>query len=620
MNNMASGELSAVEVTVVSNLAQRAHQGEVKVVADPTQPVDTLISAFCTEKNIRQKYKYVIRTSRGEVLSNTMTIAGAYIQDQDVVTLGTKDQFNEKTYGCSNWHILAALCIFIGVVGLAAIIVIRQLEVQKPFDYGIVLDAGSSHTNLFIYKWEGSQNNGTAVVNQIYKCNIQKAISSFTTNITQAGDSLRPCLEKATRQIPTSKHSSTPIYLGATAGMRLLKESNSTISDGILSSVRQTIQSYPFKVSNSLSQVRIITGAEEGVFGWITVNFLFGSFGNFKPSVWLDLQPSQNAEETLGALDMGGASTQITFLHNHDASIPVEYAKKVRLYGHDYNLYSYSFLCYGIKEAVRRYRVNLLKAANFTDVIPDPCSHSGYKINISQSELFNSPCASNAIGGLIPVESRDKMFEFQGTGDSDQCAYLVNELINTTSCTFNHCSFNGKYLSPLFGNYKAFSGFYFSTFDLNLTYPFSLAKFRNVTTTFCKKSWPEVQKIPTPASFDLPVFCFNAHYVDTILTDGYNFTGSDWDRLVFANQVRGSDLGWSLGFMINATNAIPVDAPVERISLVVFILLTVLFALFLLCAVGFCCYAHSERKAMTKSKYRRIPNETSSPSHYGSLD
>lgn len=55
---------------------------------------------------------------------------------------------------------------------------------------------------------------------------------------------------------------------------------------------------------------------------------------------------------TLGALDLGGASTQITFIpqqkiESGDNSIDF------RLYGNDYHLYTHSFLCYGKDQALK---------------------------------------------------------------------------------------------------------------------------------------------------------------------------------------------------------------------------------------------------------------------------
>lgn len=36
-----------------------------------------------------------------------------------------------------------------------------------------MLDAGSSHTTLYIYKWPAEKENDTGVVNQIYECKVK---------------------------------------------------------------------------------------------------------------------------------------------------------------------------------------------------------------------------------------------------------------------------------------------------------------------------------------------------------------------------------------------------------------------------------------------------------------
>jgi hypothetical protein len=58
----------------------------------------------------------------------------------------------------------------------------------------------------------------------IFCCLFSVPISSFAASPVGAGESLRPCLDKAvTESLPNSARALTPIYLGATAGMRLLK-------------------------------------------------------------------------------------------------------------------------------------------------------------------------------------------------------------------------------------------------------------------------------------------------------------------------------------------------------------------------------------------------------------
>lgn len=59
--------------------------------------------------------------------------------------------------------------------------------------------------------------------------------------------------------------------------------------------------------------------------------------------------------ETYGALDMGGASTQISFSPISTVTLPSAYESKFILFGRKYRVYSHSFLCYGINEITRRY-------------------------------------------------------------------------------------------------------------------------------------------------------------------------------------------------------------------------------------------------------------------------
>lgn len=48
-------------------------------------------------------------------------------------------------------------------------------------------------------------------------------ISSYASTPWKAGESLTVCMQEAMQKVPRSRHQDTPLYLGATAGMRLLK-------------------------------------------------------------------------------------------------------------------------------------------------------------------------------------------------------------------------------------------------------------------------------------------------------------------------------------------------------------------------------------------------------------
>ena len=58
---------------------------------------------------------------------------------------------------------------------------------------------------------------------------------------------------------------------------------------------------------------------------------------------------------------MGGASTQITFV----PSKPAWHSNKLKLYGKEYQVYTHSYLCYGKKEAERRFLAQLVQVNRF---------------------------------------------------------------------------------------------------------------------------------------------------------------------------------------------------------------------------------------------------------------
>lgn len=64
---------------------------------------------------------------------------------------------------------------------------------------------------------------------------------------------------------------------------------------------------------------------------------------------------------TIGALDLGGASTQITFIPQDPSEVPPDYSQVTRLFGSNYSVYTHSYLCYGIMEVTGRAFAALVK-------------------------------------------------------------------------------------------------------------------------------------------------------------------------------------------------------------------------------------------------------------------
>ncbi|XP_047556583.1 ectonucleoside triphosphate diphosphohydrolase 2 isoform X4 [Lutra lutra] len=169
--------------------------------------------------------------------------------------------------------------LLLAAAGLAGLLLLcvptRDVREPPALKYGIVLDAGSSHTSMFIYKWPADKENDTGIVGQHSSCDVHGGgISSYADNPSRAGRSLVECLDQALQQVPKERHRDTPLYLGATAGMRLLNMTSPEASANVLAAVTQTLTQYPFDFRGA----HILSGQEEGVFGWVTANYLLENF------------------------------------------------------------------------------------------------------------------------------------------------------------------------------------------------------------------------------------------------------------------------------------------------------------------------------------------------------
>ncbi len=65
-----------------------------------------------------------------------------------------------------------------------------------------------------------------------------------------------------------------------------------------------------------------------------------------------------------GASDWGGASTQIAFVPTEGTT--GQHIVKQSVFGVDYNVYSYSFLCYGKEASMARYLAQIISEGTGT--------------------------------------------------------------------------------------------------------------------------------------------------------------------------------------------------------------------------------------------------------------
>uniref|UniRef100_A0A8C5QE11 Ectonucleoside triphosphate diphosphohydrolase 2 n=1 Tax=Leptobrachium leishanense TaxID=445787 RepID=A0A8C5QE11_9ANUR len=450
--------------------------------------------------------------------------------------------------------LLPALLCLLGVIGILILALpSKDIGDSPKFKYGIVLDAGSSHTALFIYKWPADKENETGIVSQHSMCDVDgPGISSYYQEPPKAGKSLQTCLDHAVKNVPANRHSITPIYLGATAGMRLLNWTNPAASDKVLEAVSSTLKSYPFDFQGA----RILSGQDEGVFGWVTANYLLENFIKYS---WIGrwFQPKKG---TLGAMDLGGASTQITFETKANIDNP-ENELTLRLYGQTYRVYTHSFLCYGRDQVLKRILSKVLKSQSYTTTVQNPCWPKDYTRPLKLGDIYESPCTASE---RPPNYNNSTAITMTGSGNVTQCIPLVDSLFQFSGCSFTSCSFDQIFQPNVTGKFIAFAAFYYTIDFIKsvLKMPVnSLEDLSLAINTICSSTISELEaKTPALQKKHLHGYCGTANFVHLLLSKGYHFDEQTFPNIAFQRKAGDTSIGWALGYMLNLTNMIPAES------------------------------------------------------------
>jgi Golgi nucleoside diphosphatase len=204
----------------------------------------------------------------------------------------------------------------------------RDPGIQQSTEHGMMIDAGSTGSRLHLYEWDPRVLRDSK--------DVQEAVSgrkiSFPGTESRWTERLRPGLSEFAqyegRELesrleeylkPLIKFAKTilhekedefknfPIYLRATAGMRILESEERA---KVINAVRKLFKNEtycPFYFEDE--QARVLSGEEEAIYDWAGVNFLMGNLVEESKGSGTVLNP----KKTYGALDLGGGSTQIAF-------------------------------------------------------------------------------------------------------------------------------------------------------------------------------------------------------------------------------------------------------------------------------------------------------------------
>lgn len=204
-----------------------------------------------------------------------------------------------------------------------------------------VVDAGSTGSRLHIYTYD-LENNYPVHINELFSKRTQPGIASIALNSTSINQYL-------THLFAEAPDKNMPVYFYATAGMRLLSRES---QDAFYATIKQW---FAAQSDWRLIKAKTITGKEEGIYGWLAVNYGLGILASDKPLV--------------GVIDMGGASTQVTFPITRPEAIDEHSSIELDVYGRHIQLFAHSFLGLGKNEFDHQF---LDVASCFSDNYPMP--------------------------------------------------------------------------------------------------------------------------------------------------------------------------------------------------------------------------------------------------------
>lgn len=458
--------------------------------------------------------------------------------------------------------------------------------------HGIMIDAGSTGSRLHLYEWEPRVLNSHKEVAEAVsgrKLSLPESATRWTDRLrpgvaTYAGlpdnelvdaiaDYLSPLLDFAKTVLREKEGSfeTFPIFFRATAGMRTLDKDDRS---RVLNAIRTLFSNKtfcPFFFQDEYA--RILSGEEEAIFGWAGINFAMGNLVEESEGAGSVINPKL----TYGALDMGGASTQISFYEPNEDIMSNLFKLQIGQ-GKHWNLYAHSFLYFGINEARNRFQAKLLAGVDanqrLVNGVYNPCLPGGSKqetrlnIHINQHGEetfdFNSSLTSDGYYQAILINDRE-------TGDFEKClehAMNTLHLDKNHWCDFAHkgeCAFNGVAMSELptqsehFGEFLAFSNYYHVWQFLGLPERASIQQLYDATKSVCQMSKSELvdfNKHTGQASVDdIDDICFRSAYAYSILRYGYRFGMEEY--ITATNVLNGQKVGWALGAMLYEINTFP---------------------------------------------------------------
>ena len=185
----------------------------------------------------------------------------------------------------------------------------------------VVFDAGSTGNRVHVFEFD-TTGDGPRLKQEVFHA-AKPGLKERAKDPRAAAALLDPLVATAMRSVPARARKRTPLTLRATAGLRLLPEGPAA-ADAIMDAVRSKLSRTGFDVKSR--DVSILSGGDEGLYGWVAVNYLLGRIGGGGAG-----EVGSEKKTTVALADLGGGSAQLSYAVDADvaSTAPAGYVRTV---------------------------------------------------------------------------------------------------------------------------------------------------------------------------------------------------------------------------------------------------------------------------------------------------
>ncbi|PRP88671.1 hypothetical protein PROFUN_02767 [Planoprotostelium fungivorum] len=391
--------------------------------------------------------------------------------------------------------------------------------------------AGHTSTKAYVFQWNRNETKFVYKTNsfigvpspidgKLYKevkktvwSNAPEDIPNFLSQFFNWTDSI----------IPDDAKYSTVVFFETTAGVKTSHYSSTDIrvEEDQIKPIFPAVLSYMNQSGVRFLQreSQLIKGSNEGIDGWISLNYLSRTL--------------LNTPNTVGSIELSSTSSQITFAvaaedfsNLRSGGVLVDFKN-----GNSWHLYSHTYPHHGI-DTMRGYMEDEIRRTSASSKrvreAPNPCLPTGF----NQTKVY----------------SDNYVLTLYGTSSADECQQLIDAVINITDCGAANCG-PGKVYQPDMSDIS-FIGFSVINYAVQFYYNTSnmisvdLEDLRVRSRKHCSAPLDTLKNVYGNTAY-LDRYCFYGLYIHTLLSDGFNLKAFN-----SSNVINGVAVGWAPGAMM----------------------------------------------------------------------